>query len=144
MKRKKSKNFLNAKISKQSHAFKGYASSYNVEILNSSNPELQLKDTEFSMKNKLRDLLSKLKGFKFVITLVLEFKKIQSDDKTLYGTFYLNSKAETIINESGNDDVFKSIYSTVILNIQISLRQGSGWIFDSVIDYNVNISKYNS
>ena len=26
--------------------FKGYASSYNVEILNSCNPELQLNDTE--------------------------------------------------------------------------------------------------
>ena len=29
-----------AKIAKRSHAFKGYASSYNVEILNSFNPEL--------------------------------------------------------------------------------------------------------
>ena len=26
---------------------------YNVEILNSFNPELQLKDTEFTVKNKL-------------------------------------------------------------------------------------------
>ena len=26
---------------------------YNVEILNSFNPELQLKDTEFTIKNKL-------------------------------------------------------------------------------------------
>ena len=31
--------------------------------------------------------------------LALEFKKIQSYDKTLYRIFYLNSKAETIINE---------------------------------------------
>ena len=45
----KSEHFLNEKnikITKQVHAFKGYASSYNVEILNSLNPELQLKDTE--------------------------------------------------------------------------------------------------
>ena len=32
-------------------------------------------------------------------TLVLEFKKIQSDGKTPYSTFYLNSKVETIINK---------------------------------------------
>ena len=33
----------NAKITKRSHDYKGYASTYSVEILNSLNPELQLK-----------------------------------------------------------------------------------------------------
>ena len=37
-------------------------------------------------------------------TLVLEFKKIESDDKARYDTCYLHSKAETIINESDIDD----------------------------------------
>ena len=36
----------NVKISKRKHAFKGFASTYYVEILSSFNPELQLKDTE--------------------------------------------------------------------------------------------------
>ena len=53
-------------IIKQSHAYKGYASTNNVEILNSFNPELQFKDIESTIKNKLRDLLSELRGFKFV------------------------------------------------------------------------------
>ena len=43
------------KITKRSRAFKGHASSYNVEILNSFNPELQLKNTESAIKNKLID-----------------------------------------------------------------------------------------
>ena len=38
------------KITKQAHAFKGYASYYSVDILNSFNPELQLKDTESAIK----------------------------------------------------------------------------------------------
>ena len=42
--------------------------------------------------------------------LVLEIKKIESDDKAKYNTFCSNSKAETIINESDIDDVFESIY----------------------------------
>ena len=37
-------NEKNVKTTKQAHAFKGYASPYNVEILNSFNPELQVKD----------------------------------------------------------------------------------------------------
>ena len=32
----------------------------------------------------------------------------------MYDTFYLNSKAELIIDESDIDDVFKSIYTTII------------------------------
>ena len=37
---------------------KGLASIYNVEFLNSFNPELQLKDTESAIKNKLIELLT--------------------------------------------------------------------------------------
>ena len=62
--------------------------------MNSFNFELQLKDTASSIKNKLIDLLTQLKGFKIVATLVLVFKKIESDDKTKYDTFYSHSKAE--------------------------------------------------
>ena len=50
---------MNEKIyknKKREHASKGYASTYNMEILNSFNPELQLKDTEIAIKNKLIEL----------------------------------------------------------------------------------------
>ena len=85
--------------------------------MNYLNPELQLKDTESIIKNELVDLLTELKGFKFLTTLVLEFRKIQSDDKTQYSTFYSHSKSETIVNESDIDDVLESVYTTVISNI---------------------------
>ena len=60
---------------KRSYACKGYASSYNVKISNSFNPGLQLKDTESAIKNKLIDLMTELKGFKFLTILVLELKQ---------------------------------------------------------------------
>ena len=47
----------------------------NVEILNFFNPDLQLKDKESAIKNKVIDLLTKLKDLKFVKTLVLHLKK---------------------------------------------------------------------
>ena len=53
---------------------KDFGSSY-VEILNSFNLELQLKDTESAIKSRVIDLLTQLKGFKFVAMLVLVFKK---------------------------------------------------------------------
>ena len=96
----KSENFLNkknVKIRKQKHVFKGFVSTYNVEILNSFNREIQLKDTESAIKCNVIKLLTQLRGFTFVTTLVLLFKKIQSEDKTKYDNFYSSSKAEVII-----------------------------------------------
>ena len=66
----------NVKI-KPAHAFKGYGSTYNVEILNYFNPGLQLKDAESAIKSKLIELLSELRGFRFMPSLVLLFKKLE-------------------------------------------------------------------
>ena len=42
----------NTKVMKRSYAYKAYASSYNINILNSFNPKLQLKDTESAIKKE--------------------------------------------------------------------------------------------
>ena len=78
-----------------------------------------------------------------MVILVLVLKNIESEDKTKYDTFYSDSKAEIIINESDIDDVFESTYTTVISNIQKYLGKRSGWITDSVIDHNISILRYN-
>ena len=65
------------------------ASSYNVDNLNPFNPELEHKDTASVIRNKLTDLLTELRGFTFLKTLVIELK---SDDEAKYTTFYSNSK----------------------------------------------------
>ena len=46
------------------------------------------------------------------------FKMIGSEDKTKDDSFHSNSKAEISINESDIDDLFQSIYTTTISNIQ--------------------------
>ena len=96
-----------------------------------------LKGTESAFKNELEILLSKLRGFKLVTTLVLVFK-------TKFDNFYSSSKAEKMINESDIDDAFQSIYTTIITNIQKSLGKRSDWIIDSVIDHTISVSKYNA
>ena len=111
------KNFQrkkNVKITKRAHAFKVYASSYNVKILNSFNPELKLRDTQSAIKCKLVEVLVQLRDFKFVTTLAVLFKKMESKDKTKYDNFYSSSKVETITNESGIDNVLQLIYITII------------------------------
>ena len=83
------------------------------------NRELQLKDTESATKSKLIELLIQLRGLKFVTTLLLVFKKLESKDKTKYDNFYSNSKSETT-NKGDIDNMFQSIYTAIIENIQKS------------------------
>ena len=59
----------------QSNSYDNFMHLYNVEILNLLVLELQLKDTKSAIKNKLKELLSKLKKFKVPTVLVLGYKK---------------------------------------------------------------------
>ena len=61
----------------------------------------------------------------------------------LPSTFYLASKTETVFNDSDIDDIFESIFSTIVLNTQESLGKGLGWIIGSVVDRAINISRHN-
>ena len=69
---------------------------------------------------------SQLRGFKYVTTFFSVFKKIGSKDKKMCNNFYSISKAETITSESDIDNVFQSIYTTIIADIQKSSLKDSG------------------
>ena len=50
--------------------------------------------------------------------LTVVFKKIEIEYKIKYDNFYLSSEAEIIINQTDIVDVFQSIYTTFITNMQ--------------------------
>ena len=59
-------------------------------------------------------------------------------------THFIHTQKQKQLLISGIDgNVFKSIYTTVISNIQKNFRKGSNCIIDSVIEHKVNTSKYN-
>ena len=68
--------------------------------MNSFNSELQLKNAESTIKDKLKDLISELRWFKFVAKLVIGFKR-----QKVMMQKNIDSKAETIINESDIDGI---------------------------------------
>ena len=66
---KKSEKFLNVKnvkITNRAHAFRGYTRTYNVEILNSLDPELQLKNWNYNFQLesaiKVNRIIDSIKG----------------------------------------------------------------------------------
>ena len=77
--------------------------------MNSFAPELQLKDTESTIKNELKTICSmNLLRFKSVTILVLKFKEIEHDDRQ-YSIFYLSLRTEIIINDMDTDDTLESV-----------------------------------
>ena len=70
-------NKKNVKTTKRVHAFKGFASYYDVEILFAE--ILLTLNNNLKILNKLKRLLIGLRGFKFVTILVLVHKMIGND-----------------------------------------------------------------
>ena len=58
-----------------SEAFKGYARSYKVEILESKDPLVQLEASKSSIKDLFKDPLNEMKGFKYQITVATLLSK---------------------------------------------------------------------
>ena len=58
--------------------------------MNKNYKKRENNNTEFAIKNKPKKLLNLLKGFKFVVTLVL-IKKTINKNKAKYSTCYSNS-----------------------------------------------------
>ena len=90
-------NQNNVKIIKRSHAYRDYASTYNVEILNYFITERQIKDSESAIKNKSKKLLTEIRGFKFVTTSILKFKKIENNVETKFIIFILTQKQKQLL-----------------------------------------------
>ena len=76
-------------VIKANYAFRGYAVSYNVEIIEKKDPIKQLEASKSSIKDLLSDLLNKTKGFKYQITLKVVLKNTRKMEKLNLDQFIL-------------------------------------------------------
>ena len=68
-------------VIKTNHAFRGYAMSYKVEIIEKKDPIKQLEASKSSIKDLFSDLLNETKGFKYQITLKVMLKNTSQMEK---------------------------------------------------------------
>ena len=138
---------LNKKLIK--HSFKGFARSYAIEKLYDE-PMTQLHASKLTIKELFEELLIKMYGFKYIITLLVTLTKdykVKNDDriteeKTEYAMLYFNSYTKRVINENFRDDVDLS-FKEVINKIQNWIKDGFRWAIDLVNCQYVHVSKYN-
>ena len=64
-----------SKIKELSQPLKGHAKSYEMEIQDNLNPLNHFTKTKVLIESHLKDLLKAMKGFKFIETLNVTFKK---------------------------------------------------------------------
>ena len=70
-----------SKIKELSGALRGHAKSYEVEIQDNLNLLNHFTKTKVMVESHLKDLLKTMKGFKFIETLEVTFKKEMSKPK---------------------------------------------------------------
>ena len=74
-------------VIKADHAFRGYAISYKVEIIERKDPILQLETSTSSIKDFFSDFLNVTKGFEYQITLKILLKNTNAMEKLNLGQF---------------------------------------------------------
>ena len=85
-------------VIKTNHAFRGYAMSYKVEIIEKKDPIKQLEASKSSIKDLFSDLLNETKGFKYQITLKVMLKKYKPNREIEFRPVYFNSTTKTVMN----------------------------------------------
>ena len=89
--------------------------------MNSFNPHL--KDSESTIRNKLKDLLTELRGFKFVTALVVEFDKDELMLQQNTPSFVLTQRQKQLLMKPTLMILFELMYTAIISNIQNILKK---------------------
>ena len=77
-------------VIKTDQAFKGYAMSYKVEIIERKDPIVQLEASKSSITDFFGDLLNETKGFEYQITVKVLLKKYKRNGDIEFATVYFN------------------------------------------------------
>ena len=126
-------------IIKTDQAFKGYAVSYKVEILDKKDLTVQLEASKSSIKDLFNDLLNETKGFKYQITVKVLLKKYKPNEEIEFTPVYFNSSTKAIIN---NRFKLEHAIHEILYRIHAWINKGSGWIIESIESQYINISTY--
>ena len=80
------------------YAFRGYAMSYKVKIIEKKDSIKQLEASKSSIKDLFSVLLNETKGLKYQITVKVVLKKYKLNEEIEFAPVYFNSTVKTVIN----------------------------------------------
>ena len=134
--------FDTATISKRQHAFRNYAGTYEVEVMDSISLAYSLFLAKRSINDFFRDLLKEKRGLKHILSVRATFKKWNNETNTYdIDTFFCNSDPITVINKRFD---LGTAFETLKHRLSIYSDEGSGWIIDKIEDIWINAANYDS
>ena len=134
-------------IKELNQALKWHAKSYGIDLQDNLNPLNHFTKTKALVESHLEGLLKDMKGFKFIETLEITFKKETIDSNTgkcvsTYNMAFLNGKAKAITKAIDIEHEL-SMYRQEILNtIDKWVSEGSAWIIDRIDSHYINVTLY--
>ena len=135
------------KIKELNRALKGHAKSYDIELLDNFNPLNHFTKTKALVESHLENLLKDMKGFKFIETLEVTFKKDTINSKTgkrvsIYKTAFFNGKTKTITKVNDIEPELSMSRQEILNVIDKWVSEGSGWVTDRIDSHYINGTLY--
>ena len=125
-------------ISRKHHAFRNYAETYKVEVVDRTSLNDSLLLAKSSIIDWFLDLLKEKRGFKYILSIKFTLKRwnnvTNTDD---IDTFFRNSDTITITNKRFD---LGTAFDTLKHRLIIYSGEGSAWIIDKIEDIWINIS----
>ena len=109
------------------------------EIFDKADVVIQLKTSKISIENLFKDLLVKIKGFKYQITLCVLLSKVRGSEYYEYSSVYLNSVTKTLID---NRYFLDECFNEIIFRLENWISHGSGWTVEKIISQYLNLSSH--
>ena len=118
-----------------------------MKIQDNLNPLNHFTKTKVLVESHLKDLLKTMKGYKFIETLEVTFKKREYDPKTgksefIYKTAFFSGKAKTITKASEIESELSVSQQEILNTIDIWVSEGSGWTMDKIDSNYINTDVY--
>ena len=99
-------------VIKTNQAFRGYAMSHRVEMIEKKDPIVHLEVSKSSIKDIFSDLLNETKYFKYQIAVKVLLKKYKPNGEIEFAPVYFNSVTKTGINYRFRlENYFKKFYT---------------------------------
>ena len=130
------------KIEQTAKALKGYTKSFEINIKNNKDPLMQLQNTRKAVANHIENILTSMKGLKFIETLRVTFEKETGHEERVIKTAYFNSKPQTITNDTQIEPALYLSKQQILNKITVWISEGSGWTVQSVNNHHLNVVKY--
>ena len=135
------------KIKELNRALKGHAKSYEIELQDNLNPLNHFTKTRPLNESHLEDLLKTMKGFKFIETLEVTFKKDTIDSKngkrvSVYKTAFFNGKAKIVTKVNDLEHDLNMSRQDILSTIDKWVSEGSGGVIVRIDNHYINVTLY--